>query len=311
VRHEGLTGVQLRRAVGYTELPRSVAQLRFQKAVITAASPHQRNLPLQTLIDRDGQEKSVLGILIEQALSAGAGEICVVVWPGDQARYAQAAGGYSGAVRFVAQPRPLGYAHAVDCAREFVGADPFLHMVGDHLYVSRGRSAAQQVVEIAQSEGCSVSGVQATRESQLPYFGAVAGRRQPGHAGLYRVDTVIEKPTPSEAEQRLVVPGMRAGYYLCFFGVHAFTPTVMELLADAVAAAPDAPLTLSLVLAALARREQYLALEEEGRRYDLGARYGLLVSQVALALHGQERGAVLAHLAELLADSALHEGGRP
>src|ERR1019366_6514017 len=75
----------LPRAVRYTacqELP----HLRFHKAVITAAGPDQRALPLQSLIDRDGREKSVLGILIEQALAAGVDEICVVVWPGDEAR---------------------------------------------------------------------------------------------------------------------------------------------------------------------------------------------------------------------------------
>jgi UTP--glucose-1-phosphate uridylyltransferase len=60
--------------------------LRFQKAVITAAGPNQRALPLQTLIDRDGHEKSVLGILIEQGLAAKVEEICVVVWPGARIR---------------------------------------------------------------------------------------------------------------------------------------------------------------------------------------------------------------------------------
>ena len=283
--------------------------MRFHKAVITAAGHDQRALPLQSLIDRDGREKSVLGILIEQALAAGVDEICVVVWPGDEARYSQAAGSYAGMVRFVAQPRPLGYGHAIHCARAFVGSDPFLHMVGDHLYVSPGQPSTLQVVEMAQAEECSVSGVQATRESQLPFFGAVAGRRQPGRPGIYRVDTVIEKPTPTEAEQRLVVPGIRAGYYLCFFGIHAFTPTVMDLLGSAIAAGPATPVTLSAVLAELAHREQYLAVEEGGRRYNLGARYGLLTSQIALALHGRDRSELLSHLVELLADHALAEGG--
>jgi UTP--glucose-1-phosphate uridylyltransferase len=284
--------------------------LRFRKAVITAAGPDQRALPLQTLIDRDGREKPVLGILIEQALTAGVEEICVVVWPGDEARYSQAAGGHTGAVRFVAQPRPLGYGHAIHCARGFVGSDPFLHMVGDHLYVSPDQAATQQVVEVAQAEECSVSGVQATRESQLPFFGAVAGRREAGRPGIYRIDTVIEKPTPTEAEQRLVVPGMRAGYYLCFFGIHAFTPTVMDMLGAAIAAAPEAPVTLSTTLAELAHREQYLAVEEAGRRYNLGAPYGLLTAQIALALNGRDCGEVLSRLVELLADHALGEGGR-
>jgi UTP--glucose-1-phosphate uridylyltransferase len=276
--------------------------LRFHKAVITAAAPGQRALPLQTLVDCDGQEKSVLGILIEQALAAKVEEICVVVWPGDESRYVQAAGGHAGMVRFVAQPRPLGYGHAIHCARDFVGSDPFLHMVGDHIYVSAGKPGAAQVVEIAQAEACSVSGVQATRESLLTQFGAVAGHRLAGRHGLYRVDTVIEKPTPTEAEQRLTVSGIRAGYYLCFFGIHALTPTVMELLGAAIAAAPAAPVTLSSVLADLARREQYLAVENTGRRYNMGARYGLLTSQLALALHGRDRAEVLAHLVELLAD---------
>jgi UTP--glucose-1-phosphate uridylyltransferase len=295
-------------AVSYTNSPGASNNLRFQKAVITAAGADQRALPLQTLVDRDGREKSVLGILIEQALAAKVEEICVVVWPGDESHYLQAAGSHAGMVRFVAQPRPLGYGHAIYCAREFVGSDPFLHMVGDHLYVSAGKPSAQQVAEIAESEECSVSGVQATHESQLPMFGAVSGRRLPGRHGLYRVDTVIEKPSPTEAEQRLVVSGLRAGYYLCFFGIHALTPTVMDLLGEAIAAAPGTPVTLSSVLAELARREQYLAVEETGRRYNMGARYGLLTSQLALALHGRDRAEVLAHVVELLADRELAAG---
>jgi UTP--glucose-1-phosphate uridylyltransferase len=145
-----------------------------------------------------------------------------------------------------------------------------------------------------------VSGVQPTRESLLPRFGTVAGRRVTGRNDLYRVDTVIEKPTPTEAEQRLLVPGIRAGFYLCFFGIHVLTAAVMELLAK------GAP-TLSAALAELARQEQYLALEDEGRRYDLGARYGLLVAQLALALHGQDRAQVLSQMVELLADRELSE----
>ncbi len=153
-----------------------------------------------------------------------------------------------------------------------------------------------------------MSSVQPTRESLLAQFGAVAGRRVAGRQGLYRVDTVIEKPTPTEAEQRLVVSGIRAGYYLCFFGIHALTQTVMELLGNAIAAEPDARVTLSRVLAELARREQYLAVENTGRRYNMGSRYGLLTSQLALALSGRDRAEVLAQLVELLADRELTSG---
>jgi UTP--glucose-1-phosphate uridylyltransferase len=277
--------------------------LRILKAVITAAGRNQRALPLQTVIDRDGQEKSVLCLLIEQALAAKVQEVCVVVWPGDAERYAQAAGRHGNAVRFVSQPEPLGYGHALWCAHEFTAGEPFLHMVGDHLYVTSGETpSTARLVEIAETEDCSVSGVQPTRESLLPRFGAVAGRRVSGRTGLYRIDAVIEKPTPTEAEQRLMVPGIRAGHYLCFFGIHVFTPALMDLLGRLLREPRERAVTLSDALAELARHEQYLAVEQDGRRYDLGARYGVLIAQLALALNGQDRNHVLSQLVELLAD---------
>jgi len=278
--------------------------VRIRKAVITAAGGNQRALPLQTLI-HDGVEKPVLSILIEQVLTASIDEICVVVWPGDETRYAQAAGNLAGAVRFVPQQHPRGYGHAIYCAREFVAGESFLHMVGDHLYVSAAKPGVQRLVELAEHESCSASGVQPTHERLLSHFGAVAGRRMSGQPGVYRVETVVEKPTPTEAEQRLMVPGIRAGYYLCFFGIHALTPTVMEILGRRLANEPDGSVTLSSVLAELARHEQYLALEDTGRRYDLGARYGLLTAQLALALNGRDREEVLTHLLELLAEREL------
>jgi UTP--glucose-1-phosphate uridylyltransferase len=287
--------------------------LRVRKAVITAAGANQRTLPLQTLID-DGVEKSVLGILIEQALTGNIGEICVVVWPGDEIRYTQAAGNLAGAVRFVPQEQPQGYGHAIYCARDFVGNEPFLHMVGDHLYVGAAKLSLQRLLELSEGESCSVSGVQPTRESLLPRFGAVAGRRVPGRPGLYRVETVVEKPTPTEAEQRLLVPGIRAGYYLCYYGIHVLTPAVMDLLGHMLANREERRVTLSAALAELARREQYLALEDTGKRYDLGARYGLLIAQLALALNGRERDEVLSHLLALLAEremAAPSAGNKP
>jgi UTP--glucose-1-phosphate uridylyltransferase len=279
----------------------------IKKAIITAAGKTQRSLPLQTLVDRDGATKTALRILIEEILAAGIEEICVVVCPGDQAAYAVAAGGQNSRLRFVEQGAALGYGHAVACAREFAGAEPFLLLVGDHLYVSgSGKRAAQQLVEIARVENCAVSAVQATHESKLPYYGAVGGRLVAGRKGLYEVSEVIEKPTPTEAEQRLIVPGLRAGHYLCFFGMHVLTPAVMEMLEGEVGRAGSRGVHLSTALATLAKRERYLACELEGRRYDIGVKYGLLTAQLALALDGQDREEVLGGLVDLLARRATH-----
>jgi UTP--glucose-1-phosphate uridylyltransferase len=279
--------------------------VEINKAIITAAGKTQRTLPLQALVDRDGQSKAALGILIEEIVSAGIEEICVVVCPGDQGAYGAAAGGLGRRLHFVEQREGLGYGHAVYCAREFAGAKPFLLLVGDHLYVSgTQKRSAQQLVEIAAAENCAVSAVQATHESKLPYYGAVGGHLAPGRKGVYEVSEVLEKPTPTEAEQRLIVPGLRAGHYLCFFGMHVLTPAVIQLLEQEIRQADGRNVALTPALAGLARRERYLACELQGRRYDIGLKYGLLTAQLALALDGQDRDEVLSGLVELLARRA-------
>jgi UTP--glucose-1-phosphate uridylyltransferase len=275
--------------------------VQIKKAVITAAGKNQRTLPLQTLVDRDGQQKTALTIIVEEVLKAGIEEVGVVISPGDQNAYRAAAGAHASRLQFVEQPAPLGYGHAIQCAAAFTAADPFLLLVGDHLYVSRAeKNCAQQLVQAASAEACSVSAVQATHESKLPYYGAAGGRLAPGRQRLYQIDTVLEKPTPTEAEQRLIVPGLRAGRYLCFFGMHVLTPMVMERLREATAAGTNG-VTLSSVLNALASRERYLGLELQGRRYDIGLKYGLLTAQLALALDGRDRDEVLSNLVEMLA----------
>ena len=174
--------------------------------------------------------------------------------------------------------------------------------MGDHLYLSGGQKrSAQQLVEIAAAENCAVSAVQATHESKLPFYGTVGGRLVTARKGLYEVSQVLEKPTPTEAEQKLIVPGLRAGHYLCFFGMHALTPVMMDLLEEEVARAGNRSVQLTAALSKLAKREQYLACELHGHRYDIGVKYGLLTAQLALALDGQDRDEVLSGLVELLA----------
>jgi len=259
------------------------------------------------LIDRDGREKSVLRILVEEALSAGVDEVAVVVAPGDEEPYGAVLGDHRGRVTFVRQEVPRGYGHAVLCAREFVGDAPFLHLVGDHLYVSREQgSCARQLVAVAEAEACAVSAVQATRETLLPYYGTVGGRRVSGRRDLYLIERVAEKPTPTEAELHLVVPGLRMGHYLCFFGMHVLTPSVMEILGELLAEQENVHgLTLSAALNVLAQREKYLALEERAQRFDVGVKYGLLIAQLALALNGRDRDLLLTRLLELLASREL------
>ncbi len=278
-------------------------EVEIKKAIITAAGKSQRTLPLQTVVDRDGQTKTALAIIIEEILRTGVDEICLVVCPGDQSAYATAAGAHANRLRFVEQKSPLGYGHAVFCASEFVGRNPFLLLVGDHLYVSGAeKRCAQQLVETAAAENCAISAVQATHESKLPYYGSVGGKLVTGKQRLYEVNEVLEKPTPTEAEQKLVVPGLRAGHYLCFFGMHVLTPIIMDILAEEVTRlGQKGGVHLTAALAKLAAHERFLACELRGRRYDIGVKYGLLTAQLALALDGDDRDEVLSGLVELLA----------
>jgi UTP--glucose-1-phosphate uridylyltransferase len=279
--------------------------VRVTRAVITAAAPSQRNLPLQSLVDRDGVRKSVLQLLIEEARSAGIEAVGVVVHPGDELRFFDALSETDRrGVEFLVQDAPRGYGHAIFCARDFVGGEPFLHQVGDHLFLGAPPAvgSAAHLVQAARAHDCAVSGVQPTRESLLPLFGTVGGRRVAGTHDLYEIERVVEKPTPTQAEQELLVPGLRAGNYLCFVGAHVLTPTVMDLLERHVAESPaDRPVQLSPVLDSLAGRERYLAVETPGRRFPMDTRYGLLYAQLGLALSGEDRDGVLAGLVELVA----------
>ncbi len=276
-------------------------RMDIRKAIITAAGQSQRNLPLQSLVDRDGQTKTALAIIIEEILRAGIESIGVVIAPGDASAYRSAAGTHASRLTFIEQKEALGYAHAIHSAADFCGGDSFLLLVGDHLYLSaREKGCAQQLVEIARVENCAVSAVQSTHESKLPFYGAVGGKLVDAARRLYEIDTVLEKPTPTEAEQKIDVPGLRAGYYLCFFGMHVLTPAVQRILEKSFQAQKGG-VNFRAALAQLASHERYLACELDGRRYDFGVKYGLLNAQLALALSGKERDEVLRGLVELLA----------
>ena len=284
--------------------------MQIKKALITAAGPDQRQLAMQTLVDRDGNRKTVLEILIEEALQAGIDEIAVVIHPGDLTVYKELVQGNQ-QIRFIEQDRPLGYGYAVWCGASFVGKDFFLHLVGDHLYVNRSAvPCAKQLVEIARQNSCSVSAVTPTRENMIPNYGTIGGKRVHPTTDLYQIDKVIEKPTPTLAEQKLIIPGLRAGHYLCFFGMHVLSPAVMDILGNRIKNLDGNRIGLSEALNELASKEQYLALEKNDLRFDIGSRYGLLKAQLALALSGNDRDQVMAELLEFFTMKNMNSVGR-
>ncbi|MCU0710012.1 MAG: sugar phosphate nucleotidyltransferase [Pirellula sp.] len=274
--------------------------MKITKAVVTAAGPGQSSLPLQHLVDRDGVEKTALEMIIEEIDAAGIDSIAIVLSPGSEDAYREAAGKLVDRLTFVVQQEARGYGQALLCARDYVGDEPFLHLVGDHLYLSRNeKKCAQHLVQVASKYECTVSAVQGTREHMLPYFGTVGGLRVAQETDLYEVKRVIEKPTPTLAEQELTIAGFRSGTYLCFFGMHVLTATVLDILEQLVASRTGS-VPLADALQELASRQRYLACEVNGQRYNIGIKYGLLNAQLALGLAGVDRDRILTQLVELL-----------
>ena len=277
--------------------------MKIRKALITAAGDNHARLPLQTLVDRRGEVRTALRLMLDEIVDSGIDEIAIVIRPGQHAPYLAAAGPHASRLVFFEQTNPRGYGDAILRAESFLGNESFLHLVSDHLYLSRSdRLCAQQLIDAATRHECPVSAIQPTRENQVIFFGTVGGTPLPQSDTLYEVSTVIEKPTPTVAEQRLIVAGQRAGYYLCLFGMHVLTPTVLTLLKSSLdAAEPGQNIDLSRSLNRLAQTERYLALEIDGSRYDISDKYGLLLAQLAISLSGDDRDLILTELVNLLA----------
>jgi UTP--glucose-1-phosphate uridylyltransferase len=310
--------------------------MKVRKAVITAAARGERLYPVADtiqkamlpVVDLDGLHKPVIQIIAEEAFSSGIEELCVVCAPGDGERYISAftslrdnlIKSYKGSdwatqqadkidyllsrLHFAEQAEALGYGHAVYCARDFVQGEPFLLLLGDYLYVSAvaGQRCAAQLLALATQQDCSVSAVNPTIEHQIGRYGTLTGKHVPAQQGVYEIEKIIEKPSLSTAELELQTPGLRAGYYLCFFGMHVLMPTIFNIL-ERHQSQSTGNLLLTPALQDLAETEKYLALEVKGTRYDLSRRHGLLRAQLALGLAGEAHGETLTTMVELLAEA--------
>jgi UTP--glucose-1-phosphate uridylyltransferase len=317
--------------------------MHIRKAVITAAGRGMRLYPVANtvqkamlpIVDRDGLTKPVMQIIAEEAFASGIDDICVVCAPGDETHYRdqfralranlltahqgvewadaqrQCIDRLLGSLHFAVQADPLGYGHAVACARDFCGDEAFLLLLSDHVYVSHAaQRCAQQVIALAQQTRGPVAAVQATREHLIRNYGTLTGRHEPNFSQVYRIERILEKPSITLAETTLVTPGLRAGHYLCFFGMHVLVPRLFALLERQLAGAAQGPndYQLTPALHELATQERYLALEVRGARYDIGQTYGLLQAQIALGLAGAHRDRVLTTLTEQLLERQGREG---
>jgi UTP-glucose-1-phosphate uridylyltransferase/mevalonate kinase len=276
---------------------------KVRKAVIPAAGFGTRLFPaskatkkeLFPIIDRDGIAKPVILLLVEEALSAGIEEIIIIVQENDLdefrsffqeqisienfnklprqfQEYARRILEIGQRISFVAQTAQEGFGHAVYCAREAVGNEPFLLMLGDHLYRSKNDlSCTQQLVAAYDRHGISILGLRSTPEVELGNFGSATGIwLEPGR--ILSVTEFAEKPTVDYARNNLRTPGLNEGEYLTVFGQYIIKPMLFDYLEEHIKnnVRERGEFQLTSALDRLRKEDGFLGLIMEGQRYDIG-----------------------------------------
>lgn len=292
----------------------------IRKAVIPAAGYGLRMFPaskavkkeLFPLVQANGVAKAGMQLIVEEAVESGAEAVCIVVQPGgaedfhdyfhgplpedllrriearpDAHREYQRLRELGQRVEFVVQHTQEGYGHAVWCARNWVGDEPFLLLLGDHVHVSRGpRRCARQLADVFERFGVSTSAVARTPEDQLHLFGTIAGRKTSPESNVYEVTEIREKPSPEYAREHFVIDGLPPATYLSWFGQHAFTPRIFEAIGYHIDHDIRERGEIQLTNAQELLRQwegKYYAVEVQGQRHDFGVPEGLARTLAALS----------------------------
>ncbi|MGB7539279.1 MAG: sugar phosphate nucleotidyltransferase [Anaerolineales bacterium] len=276
---------------------------RIRRAVIPAAGFGTRLFPaskatkkeLFPVVDRDGIAKPAILYIVQEALEAGVEEIVIIVQPDDLddfqsffndpvsienynklprpfQEFASRILDIGKRVTFVVQKAQEGFGHAIFCAREAVAGEPFLLMLGDHLYRSKGeKSCAVQLVEAYNRYGTNILGLRSTPENQIANFGTVGGVWVEENRVL-NVTEFAEKPTADYARSNLRAPGMTEGEYLTVFGLYIIQPRIFEFLEEHIQnnVRERGEFQLTSALDRLRREDGFYGLIMDGTRFDIG-----------------------------------------
>jgi UTP-glucose-1-phosphate uridylyltransferase/mevalonate kinase len=276
---------------------------KVHKAVIPAAGFGTRLFPaskatkkeLFPVIDQDGIAKPAILLIVEEALNAGIEEVIIIVQEDDQddferffntqisienynklpshfQDYARRLIEIGQRVKFVVQRTQEGFGHAIYCTREAVGNEPFLLMLGDHIYRSTNEiSCARQLLDAYERHGRSVVGLRLTPADQIANFGTATGIWLEENC-LLSITEFAEKPTLEYARSNLQVMGLSEGEYLTVFGQYILNPEVFDFLEEHIKnnVRERGEFQLTSALDRLRQSEGFMGLVIEGRRYDIG-----------------------------------------
>jgi UTP--glucose-1-phosphate uridylyltransferase len=184
---------------------------------------------------------------------------------------------------YIRQPEALGLGHAVLCAKPVVGNEPFAVILADDLIDGQQQPCLSQMVNIFDKQQCSVIAVEEVSQAETEKYGII--KPETLYEGVFKIKNIVEKPAPDQAPSALAV----VGRYL-------LTPAIFKYLEN-LARGAGGEIQLTDAIAQLITKEQVLACQFEGTRYDCGNKLGYLTATIDYALqHPNLRKAFKEHL---------------
>jgi UTP--glucose-1-phosphate uridylyltransferase len=187
---------------------------------------------------------------------------------------------------FTRQQAPLGLGHAVWCAREIVGDEPFAVLLPD--MISRGETGClSQMMDVYRHTGGNVIAVEECDPAETHQYGIVGVGESVGDA--FRITSMVEKPKPADAPSNLYISGR-----------YILQPGIFRLLEEKKRGAGN-EIQLTDAMVRLAEKEPFYGCRFKGRTFDCGAKLGFLAANIAFALDRPDLGRELrAEIAKLL-----------
>jgi UTP--glucose-1-phosphate uridylyltransferase len=180
-------------------------------------------------------------------------------------------------ISYVRQKEPLGLGHAVLCAKELVGNEPFAVLLPDDV-IDAEPPCLKQLIEVFEERGGSVLATQTVEGPEISAYGVLAGSQDPDNPRIYNCTGMVEKPKFEEAPSKQAI-----------IGRYVLTPRVFELLEQTTPGA-GGEIQLTDGILALVKEEKVFGYTFEGKRYDAGDKFGMLQATVEFALKRPEFG---------------------
>lgn len=270
---------------------------KIRKAVIPAAGLGTRFLPATKAQPKEMLpivDKPMIQYIVEEAIAAGIQSILIVTGRGkrniedhfDKSYELEAELEKKGKsellsmvtdisnlvnVYYVRQKEPKGLGHAIGCARDFVGNEPFAVMLGDDIIISK-QAAIGQLMDVYDEHGTCVLGVQRISESQVDKYGIIRPEVFSATDKLHKVVDMIEKPSAKNAPSNIAI-----------LGRYIITPQIFDIL-EKQKPGVGGEIQLTDALKTLSELQGMYAYEFDGKRYDVGDKLGFLKATVELAL---------------------------